>query len=361
MEAAMTRRRRLVRDAKILKDKALSSLRRGLAAFNSHEDLGRVTAILLHFQHAGEMLIKAGLIQKGCNVFDKRSHKADGMKSCLNRATEHLRSSETEVGVFRTIDALRDTEQHWYAVVPEEILYLECRAFITAFDEMLTRVFGEKLADFLPMRVLPVSTLPLPRDMTLLIDSKYRQIQALLAPGKRQRDDARGLIRTLLALESHIVDEVEVNEADVRRVERVARSGKSWNSAFPRLSQLRSHFDGEGQKIVVRISKNEGAPIRIIAADDPTDAAAVREIDLQRRFRYSPTKLAELLGLTTYKAAVLKRHLSIDQDPQCTHEFVFGSQKHKQYSDTAVQKLRSALKSLNIDELCQGNRRREER
>jgi hypothetical protein len=114
------KKRRFVRDAKILKDKALYSLSRGLAAFNSHENSGRVTAVLLYFQHAGEMLVKGALIQKGCAVFDKKSHKAEGMKRCLNRAKEHLQSSEGEIGVFRTIDALRDTEQHWYAAVPKK-------------------------------------------------------------------------------------------------------------------------------------------------------------------------------------------------------------------------------------------------
>jgi hypothetical protein len=59
------KKRRFVRDAKILKDKALHSLSRGLAAFNSHENSGRVTAVLLHFQHAGEMLVKGALVQKG--------------------------------------------------------------------------------------------------------------------------------------------------------------------------------------------------------------------------------------------------------------------------------------------------------
>ena len=189
--------------------------------------------------------------------------------------------------------------------------------------------------------------------MALLFDSKYRQIQSLLVPGKRQRGNARGLIRTLLALESHVVDEVEVNEADVLRVERVARSGKPWNTAFPRLSQIHAEFQGEGQQIIVRINKAEGAPIRIVAADDPAEAAAVREIDLQRRFRHSATELAKHIGLTINKAAILKRCCKIDDDPQCMHEFVFGSQKHKQYSDTAIQKLRGTLKSVDLDQLCQ--------
>ena len=154
-------------------------------------------------------------------------------------------------------------------------------------------------------------------------------------------------------MESHVVEEVEVNEADVRRVERVARSGKDWTVAFPRLSQIRTEFQGEGQEILVRFSKTEGAPVRFVAADDPTEAAAVREIDLQRRFRYSATELAKQIGLTTNKSAVLKRYCKTDSDPQCMHEFVFGSQKHKRYSDTAIEKLRTVLKTADLDQIHQ--------
>ena len=152
--------------------------------------------------------------------------------------------------------------------------------------------------------------------MTLLFDSKYEQIRELLRPGRRQRDEARGLIRTLLAMEAHVVDEVEVNEADVNRVERAAREAQQWNVAFPRLAQVVTRFEGDGLAVVVRISKTEGAPVRLIAADDPTEAAAVREFDLQRRFRYSATELAGHLNLTVSRAAALKAHFRTDEDPQ---------------------------------------------
>jgi hypothetical protein len=72
-------------------------------------------------------------------------------------------------------------------------------------------------------------------------------------------------------------------------------SGKSWNTAFPRLSQIQAEFQRESQHIIVRINKTEGASVRM-AADDPADAAAV--LDLQRRFRYSATDLAKQVGLS---------------------------------------------------------------
>jgi hypothetical protein len=160
--------------------------------------------------------------------------------------------------------------------------------------------------------------------MTLLFDRKYEQIKDLLRPGRRQRDEARGLIRTLLAMEAHVVDEVEVNEADVNRVERAAKGAQEWTVAFPRLAQVVTQFEGDGPAVVVRISKTEGAPIRFIAADDPTEAAAVREFDLQKRFRYSPTELAKHLNFTVNKTAALKAYFGTDQDPQCMHEFVLA-------------------------------------
>jgi hypothetical protein len=152
----VTRRVKLKRDAETLKKKALASLRRGVSTYNSHEEDGRVTSVLLHLQHAGEMLIKASLVQRGQKIFDAESRKSKGFSKCLNLAHQHLQCEQSEIGVFRTVDAMRDTEQHWYASVPEDVLYLESRAFITAFDSVLSRVFAERLADHLPSRVLPI-------------------------------------------------------------------------------------------------------------------------------------------------------------------------------------------------------------
>jgi hypothetical protein len=194
---------------------------------------------------------------------------------------------------------MRDTEQHWYAVVPEEILYTECRAVVTAIDELLSRIFGEHLNQHLPTRILPISTMPPPGDVANLFESKCAQVRELLKPGKRQRDEARGLIRTLLAMEAHVVDEVEVRERDVNRVESGIRSGKSWDVVFPRLAQIVARFEGEGATVVVHISKTDGAPVKLISADDPSvaEAPAIREIDLSRRYRYSSKELANKLGL----------------------------------------------------------------
>src|SRR5687767_3105520 len=99
----------------LLKDKAISSLRRATASFNGVDEDGRQTTVLLHLQHAFEMLLKAGLRQKNVQVFDRRTGRSIGFDKCLNLARQHLGVSEEQIGVLRAIDALRDDEQHYLA------------------------------------------------------------------------------------------------------------------------------------------------------------------------------------------------------------------------------------------------------
>lgn len=73
----------LVRDARTLKSKAICSLRIAMTSFNSYDEDGRVTSVLLHLQHAVEMLLKAVLCQRKAKVFDKETGKSMGFEKCL--------------------------------------------------------------------------------------------------------------------------------------------------------------------------------------------------------------------------------------------------------------------------------------
>ena len=239
------------RNARILKNKAISSLRRGVLAFNGFDDDGRLTSILLHSQHAGEMLLKACLVQVGAQVFDKKTSKSKSFKTCLNLVCQYTKLTPASAGVLRAIDSLRDAEQHWICVVDEGILYTHIRALVTIFDELLDEVFKEKLEVHLPARVLPISTQAVPNSIDTIILSEFEKIQGLLTPGKRVRDEARGRIRTLLAMEAHVADEVSVAERDITRVERAIKSSHPMSNIFPRLSSISNNFEGEGAHIVV--------------------------------------------------------------------------------------------------------------
>jgi hypothetical protein len=244
---------KLRREAKTLKSKALSSLRRGLSAYNGYDEDGRMTTVLLHLQHACEMILKAALIQKKLSIFDAKSGRSFGFEKCTNLARQYCGLSEEAAGVMRAVDSLRDAEQHWIIFAEEEVIYLHIRALITAIDELLKGVFADSLSNNLPGRTLPVSTVP-PRSIDFLVDGEYKRISELLKPGRRARDEARGRIRTLLALESHVVDEVAVSEKDIDRIERAIRGGKQIEEIFPRLSTIGTETTGEGVNIVVHFT-----------------------------------------------------------------------------------------------------------
>ena len=338
---------KLRRDARTLRDKAISSLKRGIAAFNSHEEDGRITAILLSFQHSAEMIIKAILVQRGINVFNKATGYSLGFEKSLNLSmSQGVLASEA--GTLRTIDSLRDAAQHWIVFVDEQILYLHARAAVTCIDDLLKRFFGDSLASHLPVRVLPIST-EAPKNIDFLIDSQFKQIGELLKPGRRARDEARGRIRGLLALESHTAEKVDVSEKDIDRVEKAIRTGEKLEAVFPRLLAIDTRLDGDGLNVRVHFSKKDGAPVRFIGGDEPGAAAAVREVDLQKKYHSGRKDLAKTLGLSEPRSTALRDHLSVDEDPECMHVFEHGKSKFPSYSDNAIRKMKHAVANEDMN------------
>lgn len=332
---------KLKREARTLKLKAIASLRRGLEVFNGHDEQGRTESVLLHLQHSSEMLMKALLIQKAKAVFDREKGTSIGLEKALNVAASSGYINTAQAGSIRSIDAMRNAAQHWMIVVPEDALYINSRALITTVDELLQQHFDDSLANNLPTRVLPLSTQPI-TDFDLLINREYSQIAELLAPNKRARDEARGRIRTLLAMEAHASETVSVSERDIDRIERAIKSATGIERVFPRLMTLASYVTGEGPTIKVRITKKEGAPIRYVSGDDPEAAAAIREVDLRKKYHISPQQLADHLGLSTNRCKALRDFLDIDSTPANVMIFEFGSQKHPRYSENALRILRES-------------------
>jgi hypothetical protein len=151
-------------------------------------------------------------------------------------------------------------------------------------------------------------------------------------------------------MEGHVTDDVRVSNKDVGRVERAIRSGLTRERVFPRLTALKTTVDGEGLSLKVHFTKVGGAPVQF-KADPEADAAAIREVDLQKKFHWGAQALAKKLGLSTPKAKILRDHLGIDEDEDCRHVFVFGRLRLQRFSDNALVKMQEALKTIDIDEL----------
>lgn len=338
---------KLVRDARTLKAKALGSLRTAMTAFNSFDDDGRVTMVLMHLQHACEMLLKAVLSQRKAAVFDKETGRSIGFEKCLGLCQAHHGLTKDEAGIMRAIDAQRDAAQHWFVFVAEDLLYLQTRAVITAFDAYLQRMLEIDLRSQIPPRVLPISTEP-PGDFEFLVDREYAYVKDLLQPGRRARDEARARIRSMLAMEAIVTDEVGISERDIDRIEKAMKGGTEFAAVFPRLATVGTTTTGEGINLTVHFTKKQGAPVHYVGGDDPTAAAAVREVDLQKKFYMRANPLAKKVGLSPPKAKVLRDHLKIDDDPTCSHLFEFGPSKFMCFSDNAVRKMTDALAEVDM-------------
>lgn len=336
--------------ARILKRKAVASLRASIGSFNGLSDEGRTTTVLLHLQHSFEMLLKAALNQKQVTLFDKKTGRSISFEAAVKQAqqTADIKLTDEEAGTLRTIDAMRDDEQHWYNEVDEGILYVHARAAVTLFDDLLQRVFDEPLAEHLPLRVLPVST-EAPQDFQLLVDREYKKVAELLQPGRRAGAEARARIRTLLAMEAHTEPETKVSDKDVSRVEKGIREGKTREVVFPRLTAVSAAIVGTGIEVQVRFVKKGGAAVTYVS--DSADAAAVRTVDLQKKFHRSAFEMADELKLSRPRAHALRAHIGIDDDPNLTHTFSFGAQHPVRYSDHALNKMRAALQVVDMDQI----------
>jgi hypothetical protein len=165
-------------DVRALRSKAVASLRTGVTAFNGLDDDGRQIVVLLSVQHAFEMRLKAVLAAKtDKTIFDKKTQQSISLEGAIRRSQqlEGVKLTEEESGTIRALDGLRDAEQHWHLIVDEGLLYLNIRAVITLFNDLLDRVFGQRLAEHLPARVLPISAEP-PQSLDLLVDREYERI-----------------------------------------------------------------------------------------------------------------------------------------------------------------------------------------
>lgn len=93
----------------------------------------------------------------------------------------------------------------------------------------------------------------------------------------------------------------------------------------------------------VHFSKKEGAPVRYVSGDDLEEAAAVREVDIRKKFHMRAADLAKAVKLTEPKSKALRWHLGIDKDPDCLHVFEFGKSAFPCFSDNARNKMKQAL------------------
>lgn len=338
------------------KRQALRALVLAIELFNRPHNTSRTEAVLFLLQHAFEMLLKAAIYQDRRTVHEPRSKLTYRFDKCLGIARSDLGIlTEDQANTLSILDGYRDCATHYLLELSEEGLYLQAQAAVTIFDDILQKAFGERLANYLPERVLPVSTNP-PQEINLLVDKEFSQIRELLAPSKRRQAEVKAKIRPYLIMESALGGNIEQpSDGRVAKVIKRMKRGENWRSIFPGVACLRLDTAGHGLTYSVRFTRQSSAPpVRILReGESAKNATLVREVNLLDRYSMGLHELAEKVGLGRNKTLALVHHLGLQADPECFKEFRHKSLRFKGYSPKALQRIQEALPNVDVDHIWQ--------
>jgi len=341
------------RDVAELKKRAINSLVLGIELFNRPHDQGRSESVLILLHHAFEMLLKAIIKDRTGTVHAKGERYSFGFDKCLEVAQNEIKViSVDERTTLSILDALRDNAVHYYQDVSEDLLYLQAQAAVTLFDDLLSRVFKERLADCIPERVLPVSTRP-PKDLKVLIDSELSQVDELLQAGSRKGIQAAARLRPILALATATRDDAErVTEGELRKAINRRRRGDDWSVILPEIAQLKLETQGDGIPIFFRIKKDADMAVRIARNGEPVEGAVIKqEIDWFDKFNLSVSDIAKHLRLTIPKTRAYMFEIDVWSDPEMYGEKSIKSTHFKRYTKKALDALRETTEQITVEEV----------
>lgn len=349
------------KEVRLLKGKAAASLLLSIEHFNRPWNVGRSDAVLILLDHAFEMILKSAIMHRGGRIRDPREKNTIGFDACIRRALSTPKVqflSEEQALVLQTINGLRDAAQHHLVDLSETQLYFHAQAGVTLFRDILRDVFDERLAELLPERVLPISTIAAV-DPLIMFTEELEEVRRLLAPRTRRHAEAEARLRSLAIMDGAIQGEhVQPGVSQLRHLTAKIRNGASLNEIFPGISGIDFSVDGAGPQVSLRITKKEGVPVTIVPEGTPgSGVVAVRRVDELGFYNLGHRELSKKLNLTQNKTTAAIQVLDLKNDPDCYKTFKIGAMHHQRYSQNAVAKIQHLLESRSPDDVWQQYRR----
>ena len=347
---------RIKREVAELRTRSINSLVLGIEIFNRPHEHGRAEAVLILLHHAFEMLLKAVIKDRTGVIHTKGQKYTYGFDRCLEVARGRIKIiSSDEHMALSMLDAHRDIAVHYYQTMSEDLLYVQAQAATTLFDTLLFRGFGDRLADCIPKRVLPISVKP-PKDVQLLISSEFEQIDHFLAKGTRKGATAAARLRPLIAMANASRDDCErASEHDVQKAVRRRRKGEEWAIILPEVAQLRFDTEGDGTPFHLRIKRDAQIGVRIAKDGESVSGIVVKqEINIWDKYNLGRDDLAKKLQLTGPRTSAILFELGIQDDPECFKILRRKKSEFKGYSKKALNQIREALSGgLDVEDVWQ--------
>lgn len=266
--------------------------------------------------------------------------------------------TEEQAFTLQMLNGLRDAAQHHLITIQEAHLYIHAQSAVTLFRDLLKTVFRKELSDYLPRRVLPIST-QAPVDLSALFDSETAEIRKLLNRRKKARVEIDARLRPLAIVEATMQGrKTQPSKNELHKLERSLRKKRKWKDLFPGVSQIEISPHGSGPSLTLRLTKKSGMPVVLVPEGTPgASVVAVRRVDELAFYNLGARELASNVGLTMNKVVAAIRVFKLDRDPDCFKEVTVSKSKFKRYSQQAIPKIKEALRNRGIDEIWREYRR----
>lgn len=351
-------------EAEMYNDKATDSLILVLEFFNRPHDTGRLSSVLLHLNHAIEMLLKAILLEHDENIRKDNGHTIE-LSKCIRLLHGGTRDdpsldmlSEDEKTSLEQISTHRNEAMHGNSVIGEQLLYAYTRSGISIFDSLLKKEYDESLSDYLPNRVLPISGMPL-KHLDIIYKEEAEEIQELLDQGARESARARARAIEISNRQLSGDDDPPTDEQLHGILERID-DGEDFSNIFPGVSNLNFGVEGEGPTIKLKFTRSEGHPVHHVSGDDDTDEYVIgyREINPFDKFSLGITDLADHLkdrlegrdDVNRSTVWAIVRKIGIHDEEEFHKELTTPSGNLKDcYTPRAIGRVQEAIESGEVD------------
>jgi len=338
--------------ARVLFDKSLDSLLLSIEHFNRPWDRGRPEAVLILLDRAFELLLKTLILHKGGRIREPFAKETIGHEKCVRKCLteEKVKCLTEEQGLtIQIINSFRDAAQHDIVELSEQELYMYCQSGLTLYKDLLNKELNENLKNYLPERVLPVSTEP-PKDLHTMVEADFTEIKELLKPRSRRQIEATSKLKALAIVEASLEGiRSQPSELELRKLVKEVQSGKSWQEIFPGVASLELSTEGTGIKVDIRITKKEGEAVHLVPEGTPgATVLAVKRVNELDFYSLGLKDLADKLEITSPKALALVNHLNLQGSDDYYKKIKIGKNEFKRYSARALDVLKKTLPTVDL-------------
>lgn len=369
---AKRRRRRFSREVRALLDKACDSFYLAIELYSRPQERGRNPTITLLLAHAFEMLLKAGMRQRGADIWRVNQEETLTFRQCTDFAvtdSEQRFVEHSEGLVIRALILVRNQEQHYLTEVTERALAVLMAWSIGAFGGILQREFQYELSEIVPTRAIPDIVLK-EGDIAALATAEIVEVRDIIKEHNRSQAKGEARLRPWAAINRALVDDMTTLGQDVNIIAQTLsiamQRGTKASEVFSALDAAPIIHKGLPTDVAFRFSPDAELTVRLVASESTaTGSIPLSGKAKAEHWHLLPTQVMKKLGITNPKMRALGRFLGFNYDDG--DEFVDvvpgGSSPVIRYSNAALAALKDGLSRYDLGDIWEwekGKRDRED-